>query len=550
MDAFLVLIETLSNQSFIFDTNKLREQMGASQLVLMAGTTYITEAFADVTGAPSVAMAPLAVPAFVNDATCNRPLESGAAAEIIIATSGKSLLLTRTLSDAQRIVSYVTEKVLREADGMDVAGVIVPFDLSEVRINIGKAVSDAHARIEQVRLERPSALLRHPRLPIVAPCAFSGRASGAHYFVGEGSERELHIVSHASRAKRDKRDEAIDRMKQQAFPLDEGRQSKLSRYLHNLDAALSKSEGWFAVVHADGNGLGQVFLDFERRVNEAGGTKDRDYIGFYRAFSQSIESCSGQAFHDALSAWPDTPRLVPLVVGGDDLTIVCEGSRALDFTRRYLDSFEALTKSAAGVKAISPNGLSACAGIALTKSHFPFHAGYELAEGLLRSAKQVKRMVDTSSQPCSALDLHFLYDSSPIALDAARERLTIQSGSQRAARLYGGPYVVSDPVLQKDDAVHAWVASHRYSLLRRQVDGLNATDDRGQPLLSSVAHRLRTALFRGAAQADIELGHLPKRHRDSVRNLAGGPSLFADDGVGGFTAWLDAMDVASLEGAK
>jgi hypothetical protein len=103
----------------------------------------------------------------------------------------------------------------------------------------------------------------------------------------------------------------------------------------------------------------------------------------------------------------------PIVFGGDDTTFVCDGRIGLSLAVTYLRTFEAEAQK----KGLA---LSACAGIAIVKSRYPFARAYQLSEELCDQAKKFRR--NTFKNGGGALDWHFtsggLYDE----LEAMRER--------------------------------------------------------------------------------------------------------------------------------
>jgi hypothetical protein len=88
----------------------------------------------------------------------------------------------------------------------------------------------------------------------------------------------------------------------------------------------------------------------------------------------------------------------PLVFGGDDVTFVCDGRLGISLAVEYMQQFEKQTEAIIGEK------LTACAGIAIVKSHYPFARAYDLADGLCSSAKKYRQQQGLDA---SCLDWHF-----------------------------------------------------------------------------------------------------------------------------------------------
>jgi hypothetical protein len=180
------------------------------------------------------------------------------------------------------------------------------------------------------------------------------------------------------------------------------------------------------VVHVDGNNIGRAIKDWlehcmRNRID------DETVRTQYRAWSDALNELGSQVLHavakrtagsiheeDRSCFLRGTPHdlgfrlhcsrddqtrstgqnkvflpLRPILLGGDDLTFVCDGRIALDLAVTAVKEFEEHR-----IPHLGNNGqvttLTACAGAALAKAHAPFDRSYELAEALCRSAKRTR----------------------------------------------------------------------------------------------------------------------------------------------------------------
>lgn len=517
-DIRLVLLETSGNQAYIFATNKLREIMGASELLYRVGTTYVEKAVNTVFGRP------FKVDNLLGEPTIDDPSSNGV--EVIAATSGKALLLISGGDKCREFIQEWSRIVATEAPGLDATGVFsgLPVDLdSEDKtgsaLDIGSAMRDVYERFEEARSLRSSPLERFQRLPVVADCSSCGGPAAEWYDPAKhGSEEPPCLLCRCCIAKRDARaSEELEKRFKKIF-------GNLYHYFDNpnhMERTLREELEWVSVLHADGNGLGQVFLQFSDWVRglKRDGVQDNEwltdevrnlpfgrlFIRAYREMSVQLEEMTRTAFLEAIKKdlVPVAEKhnlhnipLIPIILGGDDLTVMMDGHYALPFTRSFLEEHQKVVRDDRGVvKAIltmakeqlGHPGIGMSAGVSITKPHFPFSTSYDLAEELVQSAKRVKRLVNPAS---SALDFHILYDSSAASIREIRERL-VRYWNGGGSRLTSKPFVVESVGEPKDQK---WLEGHRWSRFQMAVEAMRLRQNGRRVLPSSQAHAIRAAL--------------------------------------------------------
>ena len=178
---------------------------------------------------------------------------------------------------------------------------------------------------------------------------------------------------------------------------------------------LSNGKNKIAVIHADGNGLGKLVPKLKERLSK---------------FSVALDDATRKAFEDAKT---DNMKIREVILGGDDLTVVCDANEALPFVKSYLENFE---KNSSNIKELEglTDKLTACAGIAYTNEKYPFHYAVSLAESLCTQAKK------HSHRESSCVMFHKIQSSNYQTWNAfVEDELTIKNDKE-AIRCDFGPY--------------------------------------------------------------------------------------------------------------
>ena len=463
MTNYLVMLQTNSNQPFIFSSPRLREQIGASfEITLLSH--WVEEEAKEL-----LSLKELPSSFWVSD------------------SSGKVIVrFTETDGDptdlAKRLIREVTLRALTDAPGLDVTGVFIetssdPVDPADLN-RLDRAFSE-------YTLNRRPAAARFPQFPFLERGSESALPASASLhdlnLIQEPLEPndfdESSPLSLPSRVKRalatTSRQRQVDDVKERLAK--RGKELKQEPPLDptKLAAAFQDGEEFedakdmlssVGVVHIDGNGVGAIMRDLKRAhdavkkiANKRPDMTIVSGIDDFQSFIMSVNKRLDAVMKDAIAlswynvqeltpkdAQESTPKtvvpIVPVLVGGDDVTVYTDGRYAIPFAEAYIRHYEKLTKDddllsvlaivAGGKKADAPERdhfeiddyiiqnpgpLTASAGVAIVGRNFPFHIAYDLAEELVSRGKELGKYPGTV--PCSTINFHVLRDATVLYPD-------------------------------------------------------------------------------------------------------------------------------------
>ena len=438
MTSYLVMLQTNSNQPFIFASPRLREQIGASfEITLLS--RWVEE-----------------------EAKCLLKAEDLPNTFWVSDSSGKVIVRFAGYDDApeshaRALIREVTLRALTDAPGLDVMGVFIATGTGEVQ---PKDLERLDREFSAYSLNRRPALARFPQFPFLergSESALPASASlGALKFSQESLQPNIFDEhSPLSLPSRVKRAFASTSRKQQVDDVQErlvkqGMELKQEPQLDPTKLAAAFQDGEesedaknmlssVGVVHIDGNGVGAIMRDLgsaHSEAQEAGvrvsadevHTEPNDALQAFimvvnKRLDKTVKDAIALSWYDVQELTPDTVvPIVPVLVGGDDVTVYTDGRYAIPFAEAYIRHYEELTEKDELLKQLAvvagakkPGPLTASAGVAIVGRNFPFHIAYDLAEGLVSRGKKLGKKKDTA--PCSTIDFHVLRDATVLDPD-------------------------------------------------------------------------------------------------------------------------------------
>ena len=442
------LYDIMSIQKYIYSSNRLRDNQGASELVGRCFSELLLKTIekkAEEGIFSKVSLdwetKPEAV-AFLEDSEVD--------CEVLYIGGGNALLYFKdeTGTAWKNINETFSAALLKEMPGLGV--------VTETAKNTGDFGRDLDQLFKKLQLKKYKSRgwKDAPCLSVTRECVWSGKPAVAQGADGNWISEEIVKKREAS-----------------------GQKISREIYKEMGDLAGPEGEQWVAVVHVDGNRMG----DSIRKLTM--GKDLKEGVTVLRKFSREIGKLYDAAY-EKMTAWcaewiqrssdfrlkfykeKPEPPFRKIYGAGDDLTFLCYGPLAICAAEQFLKNLE---EGREENTYFQKNQIAtyACAGIAFLKPGYPFSKAYEIAEACCRSAK--KRSIKEMG---SYLDFQVIYGG----LNSLKQMREAQMGESSKKMLRPYRTACSDKeelknfYLISDWLVDSKIARSKWKELRNALD--------------------------------------------------------------------------------
>jgi len=395
----LCLLDCSSIQRYVFGSNKLKSNIGASQIIAKVYEEWLEQTVAGATGGKYE----------LKDWRRNRTaihLSSASGSDLLMETGyiggGNALLMFRRTNGASKAQDFVrawTRKLLLEAPGVQPVIAIHEANLPPTAADV-EVIFKILERNKN--LQKAETII--PRHGITAECKITGLSADIYSpivkeHVSAIAATKIEAVGDATKAaKRKYLDEKVYKGFTFSNEVDELGQKKYE-------------DNHIAIVHIDGNNIGERFKACASLVDK-------------RLLANRIDEVTQEAMRETMRQFkPKFITLVdnkldpfwnpeeqefymplrPIILNGDDVTFVCDARLGFYFAETFMREFgKTELNDIPALQNSDLKKLSSCAGIAITRTKYPFYRGYQLAEELCKEAKKSGHLTNTSW-----LDFHF-----------------------------------------------------------------------------------------------------------------------------------------------
>lgn len=351
MSDYLVLVDIAAKQEYIFSSNKLKDMVGASEIIARA--TDVNEI---------------------------KKLNLAKFSESSFSGGGNAYLFFENKKIALEFIEKYSLHLLKTYPSL--VPYLVPYEMS------GDYQEDiAGAKDELDKIRNSFYPLTHS-----LNIGFERLCPSSNIGVNDGGE-----ISNATASKR--------KMVEKSKRFNKYLEGKGYEFSSELDDIYIHNNAFISVVHCDINALGEKVKKLDSKEKSKEFSKHIDEI-MQEAFEKMIDKLielikSKPVFAGGIEYKLKKANVLPIrpiILNGDDFTFVSEGRLGVWLSKTFIEELEnASTK-------YFDEGLCASAGIAICKAKTPFSRAYNLSEELASKAKALAR-VDKSKSSLAFLIL-------------------------------------------------------------------------------------------------------------------------------------------------
>ena len=432
--ALAVSVEVDGRQRYLFETDKLREMLGASLVVKQT----VEEAEALFAGPDLHLFSPV-----------SGEIRAWAPA------AGRDRLFDAAWALSRRL----------DERGVQHRVVMLETELRHLCSDYGNLREEVHGSLNKLARDakgRKGGIDARPTCSLFANCEVLGIDPANYWTPGQfANEPRRQLVGHRAHEKLDTwhrgrrafyadllLDPVAERIERETGgPVDRSAlrtRVTFSDLADALDDEGPRDDQYIAFICADGDGTGRLLgrIDWNSTAWQDGRQPWERNERFVRALDSCVQRALGHAIafaaitpnqiseiKDAISGDHEINvelNLLPQLRGGEDVWLVANRACALElaiaFEEKYrvlADDDETLSRALEiASEGDAPEALTISFGIAFAKSGLPAHAMIEAAESLLRSAKTLRK--SQTAKPVGCIDWHWIQSSLAETVDDAR----------------------------------------------------------------------------------------------------------------------------------
>lgn len=422
-----VVVDVISIQKYVYTSNRLKENIGASNIVTRIYGNSLEKSIRNVFKKSGLKM-DISLTEWEKNPDIISIENPECEFEVGYIGGGNALLFFKEKQKAKEFINEWTRNLLEEAPGLNTA-----FAIND-KFNINNFQTERDDLFKELESNKnnyfPQTVL--PKHGITADCPYTGLSAEVFIELPDKQDKKGVYVSSVSYAKHMNAD--IDRQKRYVEELSADRYTCTD----NMDKlGQTKGQNHIAIVNIDGNSMGKQFKNCKDLIETrklSKGLKDimQDvYKEFLNFIFENMDFFQGNNSGFKIEQDNKGKCIIPfrpILVEGDDITFITDGRLGIPFAVKYLELLSSKTL-------FNSKKLSACAGVAITKTKYPFFRGYSLAEELCKRAKNEAR----KNEGTSWIDFHVAYGGFSGTIEEIHKRkYSIQDGL-----LHFGPYLVS-----------------------------------------------------------------------------------------------------------